>query len=272
MNLNINATITANGQVDILHSYEQALTDISKGALKSEVINSVYRVMNKRFNKMVQADVADSDSLLRHMVEWDTKGVTPIDRLWVTTLIGDQVTFQFRESRKQVPIDPRLDNVVSTDHVFREKARVFEKGTQVTIKPTQMRFLRWYDGEERPYKHGASLVTHTKGKNVFSLESRIDAPGGGKFKNEFSNRFALFWATAGAQTSGELSQILQGSKYFRGDVAGSMHRERTIKDLRKMRGTQRSIFGNGRNSPEVRARAKDMIREINMELRRYGGK
>ena len=266
--INLNAKVTANGQVDILHSYDEALSQISKGALKNEVIGAVYHVMDRRFNRMVQADVASDDSKLRHMVEWDTNGVTPVDRLWVTALVGNTVTFTFRQSRKQVPIDPRLENVVSTDHVFREKAKVFEKGTPVTIKPTQMRFLRWYD--DRPYEHGSSLVTHKSGDNVFSLESQVDAPGGGKFVNEFSNRFAIFWATADAQTSGELSQILQGSKYFRGAVAESAHRARTIKDLKKMRGTQRSIFGNGRNSPNVRAQAKDMINEIKKELKRYG--
>jgi len=266
--LNVDASVTSNGQVDILHAYDDALTQISKGALKKEVIGSVYRVMDKRFNKMIQADLASEDSKFTHMVEWNTHGGTPASRLWVTVLVGEAVTFEFRESTTQVPIDPRLENVVSTDHVFRKKAEVFEKGTKVTIRPQQMRFLRWYD--DRPYQYGSSLVTHKKGKNVYSLESEIDTPGGGKYVNEFSNAFAIFWSNAGAATSGELSQILQGSKYFRGAVANSDHRKQTIKELRKMRGVQRSVFGHGRNSPQVKAQAKEMIEEINKELRRYG--
>lgn len=266
--MELDITVSADGQVDMLHAYDDALDQISKGALRTEVIGAVYGVMTRRFNKLVQTDVSSPDSKLRHMVEWNTKGVKPSDRLWVTTLAGNTVEFRFQESKKKVPIDPRLDNVVSTDHVFRDKARVFEKGETVTIKPVQMKFLRWYD--DRPYEHGTTLGAYKKGDNVFAQESEITAPGGGEFVNEFSNQFAMFWSTAGAQSSGELSRILQGSKYFRGAVAESPHRAKTIKDLKKMRSTNRSVFGNGRNSAPVRAQAKEMIAEITKELRRYG--
>lgn len=268
--MELNITVAADGQVDMLDAYDDALDQISKGALRTEVIGAVYGVMTRRFNKLVQADVSSPDSKLKHMVEWNTKGINPSDRLWTTALEGNTVQFHFKKSKKQVPIDPRLDNVVSTNHVFREKARVFEKGETVTIKPVQMKFLRWYD--DRPYEHGASLISHTNEKtgDVFAYESEITAPGGGEFVNEFSNQFALFWSTAGAQSSGELSRILQGSKYFRGAVAESPHRAKTIKDLKKMRATNRSVFGNGRNSAPVRAQAKEMITEITKELRRYG--
>lgn len=270
--IGINATVTSNGQVDILHAYDQALEDISKGALKSEVIQSVYLVMNKRFNRVMTEELGDPDSKLKHMVEWNTRGTREADRLWITTLAGDTVQYQFKESGKQVPIDPRLTNVRSTNHVFRQKAKVFERGEPVNIKPVQMKFLRWYD--DRPYEHGSSLVSHKNEStgDVFAYESEIYEAGGGQFVNEFSNRFAIYWATADAQTAGELSQVLQGSKYFRGAVNASPHRAKVVKDLKKMRGTQRSIFGNGRNSPEVRAQAKDMIKEIQKELRRYGTK
>lgn len=268
--INLNAKVTADGQVDILHAYDDALSQISKGALKSEVIDAVFHVLDRRFNRVMQAEVADPDSKLRHMVEWDTTGKNPLDRLWVTALVGNTVTFTFRESRKQVPIDPRLENVISEDHVFREKAKVFEKGSKVNIKPVQMRFLRWYD--DRPHKYGTTLGARKDdiANTVTAEESEITKAGGGKFVNEFSNRFAIFWATADAQTSGEVSQVLQGSKYFRGAVASSSHREKTIKDLKKMRGVQRSVFGHGRNSPAVKAQAKEMIAEIQKELKRYG--
>ena len=268
--LNLDASVTTGGQVDMLHAYDKALTDISKGALRTEVVQAVYGVMSRRFNRIVQSELSSPDSNLKHMVEWNTKGINPKDRLWYTEIIGQTVKWHFKQSSRNVPIDPRLENVRSTNHVFREKARVFERGEPVRIKPVQMKFLRWYD--DRPYQYGSSLISHKNDKtsNVFAYESEIYEPGGGKYVNQFDNRFAIFWATADAQTSGELSRVLQGSKYFRGAVETSVHRATTIQSLKKMRATQRSIFGNGRNSGQVRAQAKEMIVEIQKELRRYG--
>lgn len=262
--------VTSNGQIDLLYAYDDALNRISKGALKKEVIDTVYKVMDRRFNKLMDAEFQRGESSIRHMYEWKASPGNPAHKLWFTKLHNDTVVFYFRQSRQQVPIDPRLENVKSKDHVFKRKAEVFEKALPVHIKPKSMKFLRWYD--DRPGGNGESLVA---GKNpaqntVYAYESEIDNPGGGQFRNEFTNKFAIFWATAGVNSEAELSRVLQGSKYFRGDVANSLHRKQTIKSLRKMRGTQRAIISNGRNGQEAKRLAKEMIAEIEKDLRHYG--
>lgn len=266
-------TVTTNGQVDILYAYADVLTQISRGALHSEVIESVYEVMSRRFYRLMDDQYQAGGSDIRHMYEWEAKKGNPAHRLWYNILVDNKaVAYVFRESRQQVPIDPRIDNVESRDHVFRRKAEIFEKAESVSITPKNVAYLRWYD--ERPYKHGASLVEfrNKKTKVVSSLGSEIYASGGREFQNAFSNQFSIFWSTAGVQGTADLSRVLHGSPVFRGAVRESSHRNLTIKKLTKMRGTQRGILSNGRNGPVAKAAAKEMLAEIKKELKIYGHK
>lgn len=266
-------SVTPNGQMDILYGTEDMLTQVSRGALRSEVIEAAYGVMDRRFNRLMDTRNKSGESKIRHMYEWESAPGNPAHRLWYTKLIdGDQVAFFFRQSTQQVPIDPRLDKVRSTDHVFRDKARVFENAEQVEIRPTNMVFLRWYDADDRPYKHGSSLVEfrNRKKNTVHSLGSDIYRSGGGAFDNAFTNEFSMFWATAGVSATADLSRVLNGSQHFRKAIKNSEHRGQTIKSLKKMRGTQRAILSNGRNGPVAKKAAKEMLAAIKQELKIYG--
>lgn len=263
--------VTTHGQIDILYGMEDALSQISRGALHNEVIETVYQVMSRRFYRLMDAEYQKGGSDIRHMYEWNSEPGNPAHRLWVNLLVDKKaVAFEFRESRQRVPIDPRLDHVESTDHVFRRKAEVFEKAEPVRISPKNVMFLRWYD--DRPYEYGASMVEFKdkRANTVFSSESEIYQSGGGAFTNEFSNQFAIFWATAGVQGTADLSRVLHGSVYFRKAIQESAHRRTTIKQLRGMRGTQRRILSDGRTGPKAKAAAKEMLGAIKKELVRYG--
>lgn len=270
-------TVTTHGQMEILHGLDESLKQISRGALKKEVIEATYQVMDRRFNRLMDADYQSGQSKIRHMYEWDAVPGNPAHRLWYTKLMdGDSVAFVFRQSTQQVPIDPRIDNVTSTDHVFREKARIFEFAEPVSISPKNVPFLRWYGGDEedetRSGEHGSSLVKYKDKKTnvVHSLGTEIYASGGGAFANEFTNQFAIFWATAGVQGTADLSRVLNGSAHFRKAVDASQHRNQTITQLKQMRGTQRRLISDGRVGAASKKAAKEMLDAIKRELREYG--
>lgn len=270
-------TVKAHGQMDILYGLDDALQQISRGALKKEVIETVYQVMDRRFNRLMDQKAQNGESNIRHMYEWDPTPGNPAHRLWYTKLMdGDTVAYVFRQSKQTVPIDPRIDNVTSTDHVFRDKARVFEFAEPVSISPKNVPFLRWYGGDEedetRSGKHGSSLVKYKDKKTnvVHSLGTEIYASGGGAFANEFSNEFSIFWATAGVEGTANISRVLNGSVHFRNAVDASKYRAEQITTLKKMRATQRGILSNGRNGATAKKAAKEMLGAIKKELREFG--
>lgn len=263
--------VQTHGQMGILYGLDDALKQISRGALKREVIETVYQVMDRRFNRLMDAKAANGESNIRHMYEWDPTPGNPAHRLWYTKFMdGDTVAYVFRQSRQTVPIDPRINNVMSTDHVFRDKARVFEFAEPVNITPKNVKFLRWYD--DRPYKYGQSLVKYVDKKTsvVHSYESNIHTSAGGSFRNEFTNEFSIFWATAGVEGTANISRVLNGSVYFRNAVDASKYRAEQITTLKKMRATQRGILNNGRNGAAAKKAAKEMLGAIKKELREYG--
>lgn len=273
--VSVNAGFTDTSGIELVGAYSELFDQISKGALRSEVVNTVFNIGLKRWEALIAAEMSNPNSKIKHMFEWNPSPGNPADKLFQIVHTNGIVTYNILESKKQVPIDPRLTSPIYTNHVFRKKAEMFESGEQVYIKPVNGKYLRWYsDGSGK----GTAIadVSFTKpskdgqGVEVFAKERLVAPIGSGQYQNQFSNFFSIFWATLGASTEGEVSRVIQSSAAFRGAVAASPTRKSNISSLQSMRGGYKSTLSSSKTSAEAKATAKLMLDEIKSELRKFG--
>lgn len=196
-----------------IRSLYEATQLIRRGALTDDVIKAAYRVMDRKFNAHMAAQAAARDDLT-HVFDWGLIG-SPSGRLWKTNLEGRgsnrSVYFIFLPSRRKVPFDPQLDDVLRRRHVFKRKAEIFEHGEEVTISPRYAKFLVYINRHKGAgYTNSDSDdKTYRKGKITFTTRtSVINQAGNGKFQGRFTAEFIRFWSSLDntAQLADELGK------------------------------------------------------------------
>ena len=181
-----------------------------------DLLEAAFNDTEEAFNAEAAA-FALAGGAIKHMYEWGTAGInrgrssvrpnpmSPTARLWATNLTGhglDRVySYYFRPSLAVVPKPTVRDTGMSAeaisnlrDHVFWNKAQVFETGQAVRIVPVQAKFLiqPFYKGNIPSNARGADIkrgYTVSKGPNVFR-------PGAAVAGN-FTNFWLHYWENQG---------------------------------------------------------------------------
>lgn len=163
----------------------------------NELIKSANTIVTAEFVSHMTREAISSPLKFGHMYEWGMVG-DPSQRLWRHILRGRgasrQLTFDFKASKKAVPVDPYLAAVgVKKNHIFTWKAPVIELGKPVSISPKLARALVFV---AKDIKRGASSSGHgyqMNGRVYFEGTINISKAGPqeawGSFTNEFNTWF-----------------------------------------------------------------------------------
>ena len=216
--LQIQVDSNVGAAIDLLGTYDAILTSINGGALNEELIVSA------------------------HMFEWGAAENSEASRLWKTLFIPGTYTiiFEYKPSTRQVPVHADLEATTTYRHVFIEKAKTLEEAPPVIIERDQSKWLRWHwesrgkspdsgASSDSPIIYGKNGIAITKGPIM------LEQAGGGRYKNNFTNAFLMFWATGGAGTMEEVKRTLQHSVTMRMAMEASLTRNAKIVPLKRSR-------------------------------------
>lgn len=263
--------------IDLLGTYDAILTSINGGALNEELIVSAKHVADIRFNKYAWTL---SKTELAHMFEWGASENSEASRLWKTLFVPGTytITFEYKPSTRQVPVHSDLEATTTYRHVFVEKAKTLEEAPPVIIERDQSQWLRWHWGSrgKSPDSGASSDSPIIYGKNGIAITKgpvMLEEAGGGRYKNNFTNAFLMFWATGGAGTMEEVRRTLQRSVSMRMAMEASLTRNAKIVALKRSRAGHKGVMNSSRYRPETQRNAKKAIKDINRQLRgmRYRG-
>lgn len=189
-------------------------------------------LMKNAFNTAVldfnteAAAYAASGGSIKHMYEWGTVGINkgrtnvrpnPMSdraRLWEPVMTGQgfnrQLDFFYKPSLAYVPKPTTAETGISQDviaslrdHVFENKAMVFETGTTVTIRPVEAQFLLIPLYRDREY-HAARPSDYARG---YMLQNgpNVMRPGA-RTSGNFTAYWTQFWEGRGNVTLNETVQ------------------------------------------------------------------
>lgn len=181
------------------------------------VVDYAFKEADDVFNE--QAAALARTGMFKHMYEWGTIGVntgktdvrlrpeSPAARLWMTFTEGQgldrTIWYAYRNSVATVPKPTKAATGMSTevigkmrDHVFWDKARVFEEGETVTIarKKAKWLLIPAYEGQRRRMRYRKNDI-----KRGYALAQGpiTFTPGEAGAYNTFTSFFMTFWAGRG---------------------------------------------------------------------------
>lgn len=152
----------------------------------NDLIKNANALITGEFVVHMSSKALSEPKKFAHMYEWGGLG-DPSARLWRHLLRGRgasrQLTFEFKASKKAVPVNPKLAELgVQRNHIFHWKAPVMELGQPVHIYP----------------KIAKMLVFEYRNKIVFLKGSvRIARQGSSDTWGSFTKEFNV-WFSSGA--------------------------------------------------------------------------
>lgn len=227
----------------------EAMVQFDKNKIYSTaLIDSAFAGAEIEFNREAAAYAAAGGGI-KHMYEWGTAGINrgksdirpnPLSsraRLWNTKLKGTGLTrsyqYSFRPSVGIVPKPTTNETGMSqqtisqlNDHVFWNKAQVFELGETVTIKPNHestgkqgpFLLMPFYKGRIPENARGSDIkrgYTLGKGPNVFKPGASVEG--------NFTSFWTTFWET-------------QGEEYVNTSVLEMIENDYDVKEMQRLGG------------------------------------
>ena len=245
-----------------VRSLWQAAEMVRKGALTNQVMDAAFVTANAKFNAYMATE-AEDNSQVEHVFDWNQVG-SASGRLWRTWMVGRDsnrfVTFSFQQSRKKVPLHPKLEAHTRRRHIFREKAAVLEEAGPITISRKQSRYLVYVARNE------AQMRRANEDGIVFQKNpSSIEKAGGGYYENQFTMRFLSWWASD-LGGGGEVQRIAE----YLGD-SFAFQAARTASAQNRLAVYKRRMNDNELDA-KARTAAKKMVAAIERQLTPYGRK
>ncbi len=193
-----------------------ALTDVEKdNSYLNDVMRAAFGEAEEMFNQ--EAIALGRAGAISHMFEWGTVGInrhktnmrpnpnSDVARLWETVFEGSGVhrslSYYYRPSVAVVPKPTTRETGMSQsdismleDHVFWNKAQVFEEGWQVHISPVNSKFLIL------PFYKGV-IPAHAKPSDVkrgYTMTRKtVTLRPGNNVAGNFTNFWLQFWEGRG---------------------------------------------------------------------------
>lgn len=203
--------INIEGELDKFREVGVAVATI-EATLKSDrhvssLIKAAHEVTAGEFVANMSSSTLREPGKYDHMYEWGQTG-DPNGKLWRHILRGNGANraafFEFKASKKTVPVDPRLQSVgVKKIHVFVWKAMVLENGLPVKISPKLAKYLVFV---AKKNKRSASSAGHGFSRNgiiYYRGTISIARAGNQRINGAFTNEWSRWW------NSGEPQQIIR---------------------------------------------------------------
>jgi hypothetical protein len=224
----------------------------------SDITKHVAVELGDEFDRFADGWALAHGDMIDHMYEWNMAGASQ-GRLWNTFNTGagknKTVTFTYLPSKTYVPIPEELqepgpnDQVVSSQHIFKNKAMIMEMGTTVTIVPKNAKALAFLP--MRTDKQGNARPTFK--------QRAILTPG-----QEVQGNFTGVWMTWWSQLAPEVWEKVIGPK---------IQKRNADSFTRVVKNNTRKTFAIRNTTPgEGRLRAgvlnKKMQAEITKEVKR----
>jgi len=163
----------------------------------SSLIKAAHEVTAGEFVAHMSGEALRSPQTLSHMYEWGQVG-DPNGKLWRHIMKGNGANrsafFEFKASKKIVPVDPRLQTVgVKKIHVFVWKAMVLENGLPVKISPKLAKYLVFIskDQTSRASSSGNGFVKN--GIVYFKGTISIARAGNQRINGSFTREWTEWW-------------------------------------------------------------------------------
>lgn len=188
-------------------------------AYADTIIDQAYEAANEEFNRLAIALAATGK--INYMFEWGTLGInkkrtnlrpqpdSERARLWKNIITGEgwkrKLTFVFKQSHAFVPKPTQEDTGMSgesiaalREHIFYNKAMVFETGAAVTIAPknAQHLIMPFYRGV---VPSSASKTDIRRGYTVY--KGVVTLVPGAKVAGNFSEFWTRYWYSAGTKAA-----------------------------------------------------------------------
>jgi hypothetical protein len=180
------ATLEVDKISETMNMVNSVAYTLNTNAHVNELITSAHRIISSQFIIHMSQVAFSSPQRFEHMYEWGRVG-DPNSRLWKHILRGAgsnrSATFDFKASRKAVPIKPSKQKVgVQSNHIFVWKAPILELGLPVRISPKLASTL------VMDFPKGASTLTYTK-RTIY-----IPRQGSSEVWGSFTNEFMRFFS------------------------------------------------------------------------------
>jgi len=129
----------------VTNTIDTVSATVKTNAHVNDLVTNANAIITGDFVLFMSREAMANPKKFGHMYEWGEIG-DPHGRLWRHILRGRgrsrQLTWDFKASKKSVPVDPVLQTVgVQQNHIFTWKAPVLELGLPVRISPKLARFL-----------------------------------------------------------------------------------------------------------------------------------
>ena len=163
----------------------------------SSLIKAAHEVTAGEFVAHMSSESMNNPENLSHMYEWGQVG-DPNGKLWRHILKGNGANrsafFEFKASKKIVPVDPRLQRVgVKKIHVFVWKSMVLENGLPVSISPKLAKYLVFIskDATSRASSSGKGFVKN--GIVYHKGTISIAKAGNQRINGSFTREWTQWW-------------------------------------------------------------------------------
>ena len=260
--IRIDSEVQDTGAQVAIRTLWQAAEMVRKGALTNQVMDAAFVTADAKFNAYMATE-AEDNSQVEHVFDWNQVG-SASGRLWRTWMTGRDsnrfVTFSFQQSRKKVPLHPKLEMHTRRRHIFREKAAVLEEAGPITISRKQSRYLVYVARNE------AQMRRANEDGIVFQKNpSQIEKAGGGYYENQFTMRFLAWWASD-LGGGGEVKRIAE----HLGD-SFKFQAARTVSAQNRL-ATYTKRMNDTTLDAKARENAKKMVKAIERQMTVYGRK
>lgn len=164
----------------------------------SSLIKAAHEVTAGEFVSHMTTEAFGNPGTFDHMYEWNQVG-DPNGKLWRHVLRGNgknrAAFFEFKASKKTVPVDPRLQAVrVKRIHVFVWKAMVLENGLPVKISPKLAKYLVFVSKtNSRGSSSGTGYIKN--GIVYFKGTISIARAGNQRINGSFTREWTTWWAS-----------------------------------------------------------------------------
>lgn len=216
--------VSDNSQAFGLMGFTAGLTEtVNTNAYISSVLKWTHAKLALFFDEWLDAEARGKPNELSHVYEWsptfgskDNVG-RPEARLWEHIFFGSSknatATFQFKESKEPVPVNPILadEGVKEGVHIFHFKAEAFEYAVPIVVEPKLAQYLAYvidgsshggHDEDEGRFANKDGTMMLSKGPVHFIA-------GSGKFSLQFTTAFIKWWETlAGTTFNSEIRPTL----------------------------------------------------------------
>jgi hypothetical protein len=165
----------------------------------SSLIKAAHEVTAGEFVMHMSSESLRNPESLSHMYEWGQVG-DPNGKLWRHVLKGNGANrsafFEFKASRKTVPVDPALQSVgVRKIHVFVWKAMVLENGLPVKISPKLAKYLVFVAKKQTSNATSSGTGFVKNGIVYFKGTISIARAGNERINGAFTREWTQWWAS-----------------------------------------------------------------------------